>query len=81
MALYVYGVVSASAPVPGTEGIGGAQLELITGAHPHTEACVEELAEVHQFVYQHLRDEMLWSSSMPCRLPPDDAIPIGQYGR
>ena len=30
MAIYFYGVVSASAPVPESEGIGGAPLELIT---------------------------------------------------
>jgi hypothetical protein len=24
---------------------------------------------------------MMWSSSMPCRLPADDDIPLGQYGR
>jgi glutamate--cysteine ligase len=64
-----------------TTDFSESQLELITGAHPDTQACVQELAEIHQFVYRHLRDEMLWSSSMPCRLPPDDEIPIGQYGR
>ena len=64
-----------------TTDFSESQLELITGAHPDTEACVEELAEIHQFVYRSLRDEMLWAGSMPCRLPPDDEIPIGQYGR
>ena len=63
-----------------TTDFSEAQLELITGAHPRIDACVEELAQIHQFVYRQLRDEMLWASSMPCRLPPDDEIPIGQYG-
>ena len=27
-----------------------------------------------------LGDEMLWASSMPCKLPPDEMIPLGYYG-
>ena len=64
-----------------TTDFSESQLELITGAQPSVPACVDELTEIHQFVYRHLGDEMLWSSSMPCSLPPDDQIPIGQYGR
>ena len=59
------------------------QLELITGVHAGVGACVEELTQVHQFVYHVLRDlgdEMLWVSSMPCGLPADETIPIGVYG-
>ena len=63
-----------------TTDFSEAQLELITGVHTDAESCVRELAEIHQYVYRHIGDEMLWSSSMPCRLPPDDDIPIGQYG-
>ncbi len=59
------------------------QLELITGVHAGVGACLEELTQVHQFVYHVLRelgDEMLWVSSMPCGLPTDETIPIGRYG-
>jgi glutamate--cysteine ligase len=59
------------------------QLELITGVHAGVGACLEELTQVHQFVYHTLRelgDEMLWVSSMPCGLPTDETIPIGRYG-
>ena len=63
-----------------TTDFSEAQVELITGVHADAESCVRELAEIHQYVYRHLGDELLWSSSMPCRLPPDDDIPIGQYG-
>ncbi|MEY4748663.1 MAG: hypothetical protein RIQ60_877 [Pseudomonadota bacterium] len=56
------------------------QLELITGVHGDVEACLTELTRVHQFVYRTLGDEMLWVASMPCSLPPDEAIPIGLYG-
>ncbi|MRD49718.1 glutamate--cysteine ligase [Caenimonas koreensis] len=56
------------------------QLELITGVHSTPETCLEELLQVHQFTYRALGDEMLWVSSMPCNLPADETIPIGQYG-
>ena len=56
------------------------QLELITGVHASVEQCLEELTQIHQFVYRALGDEMLWVSSMPCNLPADETIPIGRYG-
>lgn len=60
------------------------QLELITGARTTVAACLDELAELHQFVVRTLHDpsdERLWVGSMPCVLPPDENIPIGSYGR
>jgi glutamate--cysteine ligase len=60
-----------------TTDFSEAQLELITGVHPNAEARVRELAEIHQFVYRHLGDEMM-SSSMPLRRPTT-TYP-GQYG-
>ena len=63
------------------------QLELITGVHPHVDACLAELTEVHQFTARALHkpgqtsgDEMMWASSMPCGLPTDETIPLGRYG-
>lgn len=56
------------------------QLELITGVHASVEQCLEELTQVHQFVYRALGDELMWVSSMPCTLPADETIPIGRYG-
>lgn len=56
------------------------QLELITGVHGSVEQCLEELTQVHQFTYRALGDELMWVSSMPCTLPPDETIPIGRYG-
>ena len=63
-----------------TTDFSESQLELITGVHAGAEACLEELSEIHQLVYRHVGDEMLWCASMPCGLPADDDIPIGQYG-
>lgn len=60
------------------------QLELITGAHGAVDACLAELTEIHQAVYQALGTgdgaEQLWVGSMPCGLPTDETIPLGRYG-
>jgi glutamate--cysteine ligase len=64
-----------------TTDFSEAQLELITGVHPTVEACLAELTAIHQVVYRNLGDEMLWCASMPCKLPPEDRIPLGRYGR
>jgi len=56
------------------------QLELITGVHASVESCLEELTHIHQVVYKHIGDEILWCASMPCNLPAEHLIPIGRYG-
>jgi len=64
-----------------TTDFSEAQLELITGVHADAEACLEELTQIHQVVYRNIGEEALWCSSMPCVLPAENEIPIGQYGR
>lgn len=69
-----------------TTDFSEAQLELITGVHDRASAVLEELREIHQFIYRHIGDELLWIASMPCSLPEtggsDEApeIPLGYYG-
>jgi glutamate--cysteine ligase len=63
-----------------TTDFSESQLELITGVHTGAEDCLKELTEIHQVVYRAIGDELLWCASMPCRLPADEAIPIGRYG-
>nr|WP_067060999.1 glutamate--cysteine ligase [Roseateles chitosanitabidus] len=63
-----------------TTDFSESQLELITGVHASADDCVSELTEIHQAVYHALGDELMWASSMPCRLPADETIPIGRYG-
>src|SRR5260221_533139 len=63
-----------------TTDFSESQLELITGAYPEVDRCLDELTRVHQFVYRNIGEELLWCSSMPCNLPKDDEIPIGRYG-
>lgn len=64
-----------------TTDFSESQLELITGVHTSVDGLLGELMELHQVVYRHIGDELVWGASMPCRLPPDDRIPIAQYGR
>jgi glutamate--cysteine ligase len=63
-----------------TTDFSESQLELITGVHGSVEGCLEELTQIHQVVYRHIGDEVLWCASMPCKLPADNLIPIGRYG-
>ncbi len=83
----------ALADTPHPQGLGSAlthprittdfsesQLELITGVHTDIDGCLRELTELHQAVYRHIGEELLWCASMPCKLPADDAIPIARYG-
>ena len=63
-----------------TTDFSESQLELITGVHASVEACLEELTQIHQVVYRHIGEEVLWCASMPCNLPADHLIPIGRYG-
>lgn len=55
-------------------------LEFVTAARNAPTPVLKELDELHRFVYSALDAEYLWSSSMPCVLPTDDEIPIGEYG-
>jgi glutamate--cysteine ligase len=64
-----------------TTDFSESQLELITDAHPSVEGLLQELTELHQFVYRNIGDELIWCASMPCKLPSDESIPLGQYGR
>ncbi|MFT3859194.1 MAG: glutamate--cysteine ligase [Aquabacterium sp.] len=63
-----------------TTDFSESQLELVTGAHASAESCLQELMHIHQFVYGALDQEQMWVCSMPGALPPDEQIPIGQYG-
>lgn len=63
-----------------TTDFSEALLEFVTPAFPTTWEALRFLCDIHQFTYQHLNDEMLWTSSMPCRIPPGREIPLARYG-
>jgi glutamate--cysteine ligase len=55
-------------------------LEFITPAEHDIADALAQLDAIHRFTYTKLGDELLWSQSMPCRLPPEPEIPIAWYG-
>ena len=63
-----------------TTDFSEALLEFVTPAYATTWEALQTVCDIHQFTYSKLDDEMLWSASMPCMVPEDEAIPLAQYG-
>jgi len=57
-----------------------ALLEFVTPTFTTSWELLQYLTDVHQFVFRHLGDELLWGTSMPGALEGDSSIPIAQYG-
>ena len=57
-----------------------ALIELVTPTFTDNGELLQYLTDLHQFVYSHLDDEILWATSMPCRLQGDASIPIAEFG-
>lgn len=59
-----------------------ALLEFITSPVTTNQELLTELKQIHQFTFSsiHNNNEILWPSSMPCKLMPDNEIPVAQYG-
>ncbi|HEU4591627.1 MAG TPA: glutamate--cysteine ligase [Steroidobacteraceae bacterium] len=57
-----------------------ALIELVTPTFRASWELLQYLCDLHQFVYQHLGDELLWATSMPSIIDGDASIPIAQYG-
>ncbi|MES2018789.1 MAG: glutamate--cysteine ligase [Pseudomonadota bacterium] len=58
-----------------------ALLEFITPAENDIGLTLHKLDAIHRYAYARLGDEMLWSESMPCELPPENEIDIAWYGK
>lgn len=63
-----------------TTDFSEALLEFVTPAFGTTWEALRCICDIHQFTYAHLNDEMLWTASMPCRIPGDRGIPLACYG-
>src|SRR6478735_5247621 len=63
-----------------TTDFSEALIELVTPAFTQSWELLQYLLDLHQFVYRHLDDELLWATSMPCAITGDDAIPLAQFG-
>ncbi|MCW8944431.1 MAG: glutamate--cysteine ligase [Sedimenticola sp.] len=54
--------------------------ELITPPCRRIDDALAFLSDTQKFVYDHLENEYLWATSMPCVLDGGDNIPIADYG-
>jgi glutamate--cysteine ligase len=57
-----------------------ALIELVSPTFRTSWELLQYLLDLHQFVYQHLGDELLWATSMPSIIDGDESIPIARYG-
>src|SRR5215469_12796828 len=63
-----------------TTDFSEALIELVTPPFTASWELTQYLLDLHQFVYRHLGDELLWATSMPCFIEHDEDIPIAQFG-
>ncbi len=64
-----------------TTDFSEALMEFITPVFNNPAKSLAYLSDVHSFTFTQLpREELLWTSSMPCIIGKDDDIPLAQYG-
>jgi glutamate--cysteine ligase len=63
-----------------TTDFSEALLELVTPALADQREALAFLGDLHGFVHRHLRDELLWATSMPCVVEGAGSIPLARYG-
>jgi glutamate--cysteine ligase len=54
-----------------TTDFSEALIELVTPPFQQSWELLQYLCDIHQFVYRHLDDELLWATSMPCAIDGD----------
>jgi glutamate--cysteine ligase len=55
-------------------------IELVTPAFGESWELLQYLCDIHQFVYRHLDEELLWATSMPTAIRNDADIPLALFG-
>jgi glutamate--cysteine ligase len=64
-----------------TTDFSEALLEFITPPYADLHDALGCMNDIHRFVYANLGDdELLWASSMPCKVVGDESVPIAEYG-
>ncbi|MEY4641456.1 MAG: hypothetical protein RLZZ227_1450 [Pseudomonadota bacterium] len=64
-----------------TTDFSEALMEFITPVFQKPEDTLARLRDIHIFTYAQLpREELLWTSSMPCIIGKDEEVPLAQYG-
>jgi len=57
-----------------------ALLEFITPKQVNVDETVQYLSDLHQYTLKNIGDQLIWPTSMPCRLDGEKSIPIALYG-
>jgi glutamate--cysteine ligase len=63
-----------------TTDFSEALLEFITPPCADARDALTCMNDIHRFVYANLGDELLWATSMPCKVAGDASVPIAEYG-
>jgi glutamate--cysteine ligase len=63
-----------------TTDFSEALLEFVTPAFGTTWEALQCVCDIHQYTYEQLGEELLWTASMPCRIPTGSEIPLARYG-
>jgi glutamate--cysteine ligase len=63
-----------------TTDFSESQLEFITPYFLKNEETLSFLKDIHDFFYSKVSGELLWPSSMPCKIDSQKEIPIADYG-
>ncbi len=63
-----------------TTDFSEALLEFVTPAHNSFWETLQYLCDLHVFAHRQIGDELLWPTSMPCRVGSDENIPLAHYG-
>lgn len=64
-----------------TTDFSESQIEIVSPAVSSVEALLPEISRINAKVKKGLEDEYLWMQSVsPCHLPPEDKIPLAQFG-
>ena len=64
-----------------TTDFSEALLEFITPPRVDALDAIQCMTDIHSFVYANLGDdELLWATSMPCKVAGDESVPIAEYG-
>ena len=63
-----------------TKDYSEALIEIITPPSHKAEGLQAYLEKLHTFVYSQIGSELLWASSMPCRIDHEDEVPLAYFG-
>ncbi len=63
-----------------TTDFSEALLEFITPPYADMSDALSCMNDIHRFVYANLDDELLWATSMPCKVAGDASVPLAEYG-